>query len=83
MHAVSLSRELSGAARMQAIGHQVVGSKDKSHEDVRLMFEKFFGGEAANVKRELKKELGLTTTKHVLSKIFLVCYYRFCMCYTF
>ena len=66
---------------MQAIGHQVVGSKDKSHEDVKLVFEKFFGGEAANVKRVLKKDLGLTTTKRVLSQIFLVCYCRLHMCY--
>ena len=58
---------------MLAIGHQVVGSKDKSHEDVKLMFEKFFGGQAANVKRELKRELGSTTTKHVLTRIFQVC----------
>ena len=72
-HVLSSFRELSGATRMQAIGHQVVGSKDKSHEDVKLMFEKFFGGQAANVKRKLKKELGSTTTKHVLTRIFQVC----------
>ena len=59
---------------MQAIGHQVVGSEDKSHEDVKLMYEKFFGGEAVNLKRALKTELGSFRTKQLLSQIFQVYY---------
>ena len=57
---------------MQVIGHQVIGSEDKSHEDVKLMYEKYFGGEAVKVKRVLKKELGLIKTRQILSQIFQV-----------
>ena len=58
--------------QMQALGHQVVGSEDKSHDDVKLMYEKFFGGEAVKLKRALKKELGSTQTRQLLSRIFQV-----------
>ena len=68
--------------QMQAFGHQVVGSEDKSHEDVKLVYEKFFGGEAVKLKRALKKELGSFRTKQMLSQIFQVYYpmtnYRTC-----
>ena len=57
---------------MQAIGHQVVGCKDSSHEEVKLMYERFFGGQAANVKKVLKKEFGPIKTKFMLSRIFQV-----------
>lgn len=57
---------------MQVIGHQVVGSEDKSHEDVKLMYEKYFGGEAVKVKRALKEELGSIKARQVLSQIFQV-----------
>ena len=70
-----LSRELSGASRMQAIGHQVVGSKDRSHEDVKLMYDRFFSGKAVNIKRTLKKVFGPVKTKLILSQIFLVCFF--------
>ena len=59
---------------MQAFGHQVVGSESQSHEDVQLMYEKFFGGEAVSIKRVLKKKLGSIKTRQVLSNIFQVCY---------
>ena len=58
--------------QMQALGHQVVGGEDKSHEDVKLMYERFFGGEAVNLKRALKKELGSIQTRQLLSRIFQV-----------
>ena len=67
-----LCRQLSGMQQMQALGHQVVGSEDKSHEDVKLMYEKFFGGEAVNLKRALKTGLGSFRTKQLLSQIFQV-----------
>ena len=57
---------------MQAMGHQVVGSNNQSHEDVKLMYEKFFGGQAASVKRVLKKDIGSIPTRRMLSKIFQV-----------
>ena len=56
---------------MQAIGHQVVGSKN-SHEDVKLMYETFFGRKAASIKGVLKGHLGSIKTKQVLSQIFQV-----------
>jgi len=58
---------------MQVIGHQVVGSEHKSHEDVKVMYEKFFGGEAVKVKRMLKKGLGGSFQARVmLNQIFQV-----------
>ena len=77
---VFVHRQLSETARMQAIGHQVVGSENKSHEDVKLMYEKFFGGEAVRVKRELKKQMGLIQARAVLHQIFQV---LFCVLYIY
>ena len=57
---------------MQAMGHQVVGSDCKSHEDVKLMYEKFFGGQAVIVRRVLRKDLGSIQARRMLSKIFQV-----------
>ena len=57
---------------MQAMGHQIVGSDCKSHEDVKLMYEKFFGGQAASVKKVLRKELGSIRTRRMLSGLFQV-----------
>ena len=58
---------------MQVIGHQVVGSEHKSHEDVKVMYEKFFGGEAVKVKRMLKKGLGGSIeAREMLNHIFKV-----------
>lgn len=57
---------------MQAMGHQVVGSDRKSHEDVKLMYEKFFGGQAASVKRVLRKHLGSIEARRMLSELFQV-----------
>ena len=57
---------------MQAMGHQVVGSNNKSHEEVKLMYEKFFGGQAASVKRVLRKDIGSVQTRRMLSQIFQV-----------
>ena len=57
---------------MQAIGHQVVGSEDKSHEDVKLMYERFFGGEAVRVKRVLKKQMGSIQARALLHQTFQV-----------
>lgn len=66
---------------MQAIGHQVVGSKN-SHEDVKLMYEMFFGRKAASIKGVLKGHLGSIKTKQVLSRIFQVLFVRpFKACY--
>ena len=67
-----LCRKLSGVTLMQAMGHQVVGSDRKSHEDVKLMYEKFFGGQAIRLKRILRKELGSIQIRRMLSKIFQV-----------
>lgn len=66
---------------MQAIGHQVVGSKN-SHEDVKMMYEMFFGRKAASIKGELKRHLGSIKTKQVLSRIFQVYYAITAICYT-
>ena len=57
---------------MQAMGHQVVGSNNESHEEVKLMYEKFFGGQAASVKRVLRKDIGSIQTRQLLSKIFQI-----------
>ena len=57
---------------MQAIGHQVVGCEDKSHEDVKLMYERFFGGEAVRVKRVLKKQMGSIQARAMLHRTFQV-----------
>ena len=67
-----ICRKLSQAAQMQAIGHQVVGSESQSHEDVKLMYEKFFGTEAVSIKRVLKKRFGPLQTRQLLSQIFQV-----------
>ena len=68
----SLSREPSGATRMQLIGHQVVGSKNISHEEVKAMYRNFFGGDSIRIKKMLKIEFGTTEAKNVLSQIFQV-----------
>ena len=57
---------------MQVIGHQVVGSEHRSHEDVKVMYEKFFSGEAVKVKRELKRDLGSIKARIMLNRIFQV-----------
>ena len=57
---------------MQIMGHQVVGSTDKSHEDVKMMFERFFGGDAVRIRRALRKELASIKTRKLLSNIFQV-----------
>ena len=59
---------------MQTMGHQVVGSKEKTHEDVKLMYEKFFGGESQKIKKSLRKTLSLSPVqaKKLLSEIFQV-----------
>ena len=59
---------------MQLIGHQVVGSKNISHEEVKAMYRKLFGGESIRIKRILKKEFGAIEGKTVLSQIFQVHY---------
>ena len=58
--------------QLQAIGHQVVGSGNASHEDVQMMYNKFFGGETASVKKVLKEQLGSITAGKMLSQIFQV-----------
>ena len=57
---------------MQAIGHQVVGGKNRSHGDVKMMYEVFFGRKAVHVKGKLKGQLGSVETKQILSHIFQV-----------
>ena len=57
---------------MQAIGHQVVGSKHRSHEEVKLMYDRFFGGEAVRIKKVLKRELGSIDTRVMLNELFQV-----------
>ena len=68
-----LFRQPSGAKQMQALGHQVVGSEHRSHEEVKLMYDRFFGGEAVRIKKVLKKELGSINTRVMLNNIFQVC----------
>ena len=43
---------------MQLMGHQVVGSKNTSHEEVKAMYIKLFKGESIQIKKMLKKEFG-------------------------
>jgi len=74
MHVI-LHRKHSGATPMQIMGHQVVGSLDKGHEDVKMMYEKFFGGETVHIRRALKKELSSIKIRKLLSQIFKVMYY--------
>lgn len=74
MHLI-LRRNLSGATPMQLMGHQVVGSVDKSHEDVKLMYEKFFGGQAVNIKAALKEEFTSIKTRKLLTQIFKVVHF--------
>ena len=57
---------------MQAIGHQVVGGKNRSHGDVKMMYEVFFGKKAVHIKGKLKGQLGSVETKKILSHIFQV-----------
>ena len=59
---------------MQLIGHQVVGSKSTSHEEVKAMYIKLFKGESIEIKKILKKEFGAIEGKTVLSQIFQVYY---------
>ena len=66
------SRQLS---EVKAISHQVVGSGNASHEDVQIMYNKFFGGETASVKTLLKEKLGLIRARKMLSQIFQVYYF--------
>ena len=67
-----ISRQLS---KVKAIGHQVVGSSNRSHEDVQMMYNKFFGGETASVKMLLKEKLGSIRARKMLSQIFQVYYF--------
>ena len=69
---ILISRELS---KVKAVGHQVVGSSDKSHEDVQMMYNKFFGGETASIKTLLKVKLGSIGARRMLSQIFQVYYF--------
>ena len=57
---------------MKAVGHQVVGSGSASHEDVQMVYARFFGGESASVKKLLKEQLGSIKTRKMLSQIFQV-----------
>ena len=57
---------------MKAVGHQVVGSGSASHEDVQMMYARFFGGESAHVKKLLKEPLGSIRARKMLSQIFQV-----------
>ena len=59
---------------MQLIGHQVVGSKNISHEEVKAMYRKLFGGELSMIKKRLKNEFGAIEARNVLSQIFQVRY---------
>ena len=59
---------------MQLIGHQVVGSKNTSHEEVKAMYRKLFGGELSKIKKRLKDEFGAIEARNVLCQIFQVCY---------
>lgn len=63
-------RQLSETARMQAIRHQVVGSENKGHEDVKLMYEKFFGGKAVRVRKERVEEDGINSSKSSVASNF-------------
>ena len=69
---ILLSRQLSGLRQLQAIGHQVVGSGNASHEDVQMMYNKFFGGETASVKTLLKEQFGSIKAGKMLNQIFKV-----------
>lgn len=69
---ILLSRQLGGMQQVQAIGHQVVGSGNASYEDVQMMYNGFFGGESASVKKLLKEQLGPIRAGKVLSQIFQV-----------
>lgn len=57
---------------MQVLGHQVVGSNDISHENVKQMYEKFFGGESVQMKRVLKTKFQSFKARQMLSQIFQV-----------
>ena len=59
---------------MQATGHLAVGSDEDRHTDVQDMYVQFFSGDAVNIKRALKGELGPIKAKAVLSQIFQVYY---------
>ena len=71
---IFFSRQLR---EMKAAGHQVVGSGSASHEDVQMMYARFFGGESARVKKLLKEPLGSIRARKMLSQIFQV-YILFC-----
>ena len=58
--------------QLQAISHKVVGSGNASHEDVQMMYNKFFEGETASVKKLLKEQLGSIRAGKLLSQIFQV-----------
>lgn len=60
---------------MKAVGHQVVGSGSASHEDIHMMYARFFGGESARVKKLLKEPLGSIRARKMLSQIFQVYYF--------
>ena len=59
---------------MQLIGHQVVGSKNISHEEVKAMYRKLFGGGLSKIKKRLKNEFGAIEARNALSQIFQVRY---------
>ena len=59
---------------MQIMGHQVVGNMDKSHEDVKMMFEKFFSGDAVSIRRALRNQIASLQTRKLLSQMFQVDY---------
>ena len=69
---IFISRQLS---EVKAISHQVVGSINATHEDIQLMYARFFGGEAASVKKLLKEQLGSIRARKMLSQIFQVYYF--------
>ena len=67
---------------MQLIGHQVVGSKNTSHEEVKAMYRKLFGGGLSKIKKRLKDEFGAIEARNVLCQIFQVHYVMHNFCYT-
>ena len=68
-----ITRQLS---QVKTIGHQVVGSSNWSHEDIQLMYSRFFGGETASIKMLLKEHFGSIRARKMLSQTFQVLYFR-------
>lgn len=75
-----LHRNLGGPRPMKIMGHQAVGSVEKSHDDMKMMIEKFFGGEAVSITRALRTTLGSIKAKKLLSQIFKVVYHSMTNC---